>query len=104
MEPEAAEVHRTRHAVERGGLLGHADDAGMVMTDGPIQLLEKIDGFEILATAKLIRRPFTGLARVVEINHRSDRIHAQTVDVILLDPEQRIGDQKIANFMAAVVE
>ncbi len=52
----------------------------------------------------LIRRPLAVLARVVEIDHGRDRIHAQPVDVILLDPEQRIGDQKITHLVAAVIE
>ena len=44
------------------------------------------------------------LARVVEIQHRRDRIHAQPVDVVLLEPEQRVRQQEVADLVAAVVE
>ena len=45
-----------------------------------------------------------GFARVIEVEHRRDRIHAQTVDVILVQPEERVADQEIAHLVAAVVE
>ena len=45
-----------------------------------------------------------GCARVIEIEHRGDRVHAKAVDVILVDPEERVRQQKILDFVAAVVE
>ena len=87
--------------VDSSAMVTHARK---VVADGPVELLQEIDRFEILAAAVSIRRPLAVLARVVEIDHRGDRVHAQAVDVILLDPEQRIRDQEIAHFVAAVVE
>ena len=44
------------------------------------------------------------LARVVEVEHRGDGVHAQAVDVILLEPEQGAREQEAADFVASVVE
>ena len=68
-----------------------------------VHALEKVDGREILAATKLIRNPLAGFSRVVEIEHGSDGIHAKAVDVILVEPEERVGNQIILHFVAAVV-
>src|SRR5262249_17232044 len=36
--------------------------------------------------------------------HRGHGIHAQTVDVILVQPEERVAYKKIAHFISAIVE
>src|SRR5205085_11797207 len=69
-----------------------------------IQLFQKRDGFEVFASTKLIWRPLPFLAAVVEIKHRSDRIDAQSIDVKLLEPVERVCDEEIANLVATVVE
>ena len=63
-----------------------------------------MDRFQILAAAKRIRHPLTGFPRIIQVKHRRDRIHPQTVDVIFIQPEERISDQEIAHFVAAQVE
>ncbi len=67
-------------------------------------MLEKFNCLQILVTAKLIRQPLTVLLAVVQIQHGSHRIHADTVHMELLQPEQRIGDQEILYLQLAVVE
>ncbi|OIQ79884.1 hypothetical protein GALL_383660 [mine drainage metagenome] len=69
-----------------------------------VEFLEEINRFQVFAAAELVGQPFAVLARVIEINHGSHRIHAQAVDVELADPEMRVGEQEIAYFIAAVVE
>ena len=44
------------------------------------------------------------LARVVEVEHRGHGVDADAVDVVLAQPEQRVGDQEVADLVAAVVE
>src|SRR5206468_4701800 len=66
--------------------------------------LEKIDGVEILAAAVNVRNPLPRLPRIIEIKHRSHGIHAQTVDVIFVEPEKPVADEKIAHLVAAVIE
>ena len=48
--------------------------------------------------------PLAGLARVVQVEHGGDGVHAQTVDVVLVQPEQGARDQEGADLVAAVVE
>ena len=69
-----------------------------------VHALEKFDGREILAATKLIRNPLAGFSRVVEIEHGSDGIYTQTIDMILPQPEQGIGYQEIAYLTAPKVE
>ena len=58
----------------------------------------------MLAPTLVVRRPLAGPTRVVAIQHRCDRVDAQPVDVELVEPVQRVGDQEVAHLVAAVVE
>ena len=44
------------------------------------------------------------LARVVEVEHRGHGVDADAVGVELLEPEQRVGDEEVADLVAPVVE
>ena len=68
-----------------------------------VQPFEKIDSVQILAAAVTIGNPLARLARIVEIEHRSDRVHAQSVNVIFVQPEKRVGNQEVHHLIAAVV-
>ena len=52
----------------------------------------------------LFGNPFAVLARIIEIEHRGDGVHAQAVDVIFVEPEHRTRHQEAADFGAAIVE
>ena len=69
-----------------------------------IEAAQEIDGVEIFASAEFVGNPLALLARVVEIEHGGDGIHAQAVDVIFVEPEHGARHQKAAHFGAAVVE
>src|SRR3984957_13448819 len=69
-----------------------------------VQMLEETNRFQVLAATEAVWNPLARVARVVEVEHRSDRIDAQTIEVILVDPEQRVRNQKVLHFVAAVVE
>ena len=87
-----------------GGLLGDGDDAAMQLVHGGVHLLQEADRFQVLPAAVDIRRPAAVGARVVQVQHRGDGVDAQAVDVELLDPESGIGDQEVADLVAAEVE
>ncbi len=74
------------------------------MCSTSFRCLRKRNRFQILAPAEVVGNPFARLPRVIEIEHRGDRVHAQAVEVILVDPEERVREQKILHFVAAVVE
>src|SRR6266436_1864013 len=59
---------------------------------------------EVFFSAKTVGYPLAFAAAVIEIQHRGDSIYSKTVDVILVHPKQRIADQEILDFVAAIVE
>src|SRR4029077_2810662 len=63
-----------------------------------------MDGVEILSAAVNIWNPLPGLPRIVQVKHRSDGVHSQTVDVIFVEPEKRVADEKIAHFVSAIIK
>ena len=69
-----------------------------------IELLEKLNGVEIFPPAMLIGQPLARLARVVEVEHRSDRIDAQAIEMKFGQPPMRRGEQETTHLMPAVVE
>ena len=92
-----------RHARKRGGFLGDGEGAGHAVGQF-VEAAQEVDGLQVLVAAVLIGDPLARLARVVQIEHGRHGIHAQAVDVILLQPEQRVRDQERAHFVAAVIE
>ncbi len=79
-EPEAAEVDRPAHRRPRGGFLRDRHGAGVLLVDDDVELAEELDGLEVLAAAEPVRHPLPFLARVVEVEHRRHRVHAQAVE------------------------
>ena len=69
-----------------------------------VHVLQKGDGFQIFTSAELVRNPLAGFTRIVEIEHRRDRIDAQAIEMIFVDPEQRVRNEKVLHFVAPVVE
>ena len=59
---------------------------------------------EVLAAATLVGQPLTGLARVVEVHHRRDRVDAQAIDVELVDPVEGVRHEEVPHLVARVVE
>ena len=68
------------------------------------QLFQELYRFQVLAPAVFVRQPAPIRATVIEIEHRGDRINAQAINVAFLNPEERVGDQKIAHRIAPIVE
>ena len=69
-----------------------------------MKLLEEEHGLQVFASAEFVGNPLARLARVVEVEHGGDGVHAQAVDVIVVEPEEAVGDEEIAHLVAAVVE
>src|SRR6267143_4148203 len=42
-------------------------------------------------------------ARVVEVEHGGDSVYAKAVDVVFVEPEERVGDEIVLDFVAAVI-
>src|SRR5438045_3037648 len=67
-------------------------------------MLEEFNGFKILAPAELIWQPFSLFPRIIQVEHRSHRIDAQTIDVKPVAPEERVGGKKVPHFVTAIIE
>ena len=63
-----------------------------------VEAAEEVDGFEIFASAEFVGNPLALLARIVEIEHGGDGVHAQAVDVIFVEPEHGARHQEAADF------
>jgi hypothetical protein len=103
-EPESAHGSGSGDAGPGGRLLRDGHAPGLLDLDGFVELTQEGDRFEILPAAVRVGRPLAGLAAVVEIQHGRDRVDAEPIDVELVQPVERVGDQEIADLVAPVVE
>ena len=69
-----------------------------------VESLDEGHGFEVLVPPELVRNPFAGLPRIVEVEHGGHGIDAQAVYVVLVEPEEGVGDEEIDHFVPAVIE
>ena len=69
-----------------------------------IEVAQKLHRFEVLPSAELVWKPLPFFARVIEVEHGSDRIDPQTIHVIALAPEQGVGSEKISHLVSAIVK
>ena len=69
-----------------------------------VEFAHEINGFQVLTPAVLVGNPLAFLARIVQIQHRGDRIYPQAVEMELLDPVQGAGQQEVFHLVAAEVE
>ena len=77
---------------------------GVAAQNRIVQLAQESHCFQVLLAAILIGLPFALLAVVIQIQHGGHGIHAQTIDVVLLQPVQGAGDQEALHLAAAEVE
>ncbi len=103
-ETEPALLRRAGDARECGRLLGNGQHAGIVVAHRGVELPQEVDGLEVLAPAVAVGHPFPLAPAVVEIQHGGDRVDPEPIDMIVLEPEHRVGDQEVAHLVAAVVE
>ena len=67
-------------------------------------MFHEFDGVEILATAVNIGYPFARFPGVVQVEHGSNGIHSQAVDMVFVEPEKSVGDQEISYFVATEIK
>ena len=77
---------------------------GVTAQHGVVQLAQESNSLQIFLAAVLVRLPLALLAVIVQIQHGCHRVHAQTVDMVLLQPIQCAGDQEALHLAAAEVE
>ena len=88
----------------RSRFLGHRDHAGEFAVHHVVGVTQQLHRFEVLIAAVDIRRPLAFLARVIEVQHRRHRVHAQAVHVKHIAPKARVGGDEILNLGSAVIK
>ena len=104
VEAQAAVVHRIGHFGPGGGLLGDHQHVRVGPEDGGVQLLEELDGLQILLAAVDVGHPGPVLTAVVQVQHGGHRVHPQAVGVVLLQPEHGVGEEEGAHLVPAQVK
>ena len=86
-----------------GGLLRDGQRPSSPLLDHAVDVLQKFHGLQVLVAAIDIGYPLSIVLSVVEIQHRSHRIHADAIRMILFDPVQGVGDQIVTHFRPSVI-
>ncbi len=102
IEPESAHVHGARNAAPRRGLLGNHERIGVLCEHRRIEPPQKFHSLQVLVAAVNIGTPF--VAAVIEIQHARHRVHAQAVDMIHIQPIERVAYEEVAHLVSAVIE
>ena len=66
--------------------------------------MQEVHGLKIVVSSVLIRSPLSALPVIVEVQHRSDGVYTQPVDMHFLKPIHGIGNQEGMDFRLAEVE
>ena len=102
-EAEPAILDRLRDLRPCGGFLRGRGSFRKMPEQFDVEAAQEFDGFEVFPAAVPVRNPLAGGPAVVEVEHRGDGIDAQAVDAVAIEPEQRVGDQEVDHFGAAVI-
>ena len=86
------------------GLLSDHDRTGAALMDNRVEMAEEFNCLEVLVLTVLVGNPLTVLSAVIQIEHGGDRIDAQTVDVILAQPVEGVGNQEVLDLVASEVK
>src|SRR3989338_4896094 len=103
-EAQSPKINRTRNHRPGSGFLVDGECTGKLLMHYHVQLLDELQSLQVLAPTVLVWQPLAGLAGIVEVDHGSHGVHAQTVYVELIHPVVGVGDKEVAYFVAAVVE
>ena len=86
-----------------GRLLGNHHHARILLLKYGIQMLQEFDRLQVLVSAVDVRHPLAVVLSVIQIEHGSHGVHADAVGMVLLRPEDRVGDQEVRHLRSAVV-
>ena len=104
VEAETAVGRRFCHQRPGSGFLRDHHLVRVTAEHRRVALLQEGDGLQVFLAAVDVLLPFAVAAVVVEVKHAGHSVDAQAVDVVLLNPEQRAGDQEALHLRHAVVE
>ena len=103
IEAQAVVLHGSRHFRPGRGLLRDEKGPVFALLIDRIQMLQELDGLQVLLAAIDIRHPLSVIFSIIQIQHGSHRVHADAVRVVHLRPVQGVGDQEILHLGTAVI-
>ena len=104
VEPEPADARRTGDVGPGGRFLGDRQDVGELEMDLVVEPAEEGDRLVVRLRLGRDAGRLAPVARGLEVEHRGDRVDPDGVDVIEVEPVERVGDQEVRHFGAAEVE
>ena len=105
VEAQAAVLRRIGHERPRGGLLGHHHHVREVGLHGAVDLADKSAGVQVLLGTVLVELLLAGIVDAkVEVQHAGHAVHANAVNMEVLEPIQHVGDQEGADLAAGEVK
>ena len=104
VEAETPHVSRPRNHRPGSGFFGNGEDTGEVAENRMVDLAQEVGCFDIFPTPVLVGDPLPFFPAVVEVEHGCHRIHPNAIDVVLIEPEEGVGHQEVANFVTSVVK
>ena len=105
VEAQAAVLRRIGHERPRGGLLGHHHHVGVVRLHGAVDLTDKRAGVQVLLGTVLVELLLAGIVDAkVEVQHTGHAVHANAVNVEVLEPIQHVRNQEGADLAAREVK
>ena len=102
-EAQPAHVDRPRDHRPGGRFLGNGRGARIAAEHFGVDAPQERDRVEVFAPALAVRDPAALRPAVVEVEHRGDRIDAQRVDAVAIEPEQGVREQEIGDLGAAQI-
>ena len=103
VKAQAVVLHLARDLRPGCGFLCDQESVGMFFLKDRIQVLQELDGFQIFISPIDIGYPFSIIFSVIQVKHGSHGVHTDSIRMILLRPEQRIGDQEILYLRTSVI-
>ena len=85
--PEPAFVGWVRDAAPRGGFFGDGQHAIEIQVNSLVHRFQQINRAQVFTTAVLVGNPLAFFSAVIQIQHRSDRINAEPIDVVFIKPK-----------------
>ena len=104
VEAESTIFDRMGHLRPRMTLLCDHHRRRQFSRDSGVQLANKRNRFRVLVSPLRVRSPLAGLSREVEAQHAGDRVHPQPINVKLVQPIERIGNEEVPDLGTTKVE
>src|SRR3984885_14499771 len=101
---QSTQVGRTRDPGPGRRFFGDGHDSRETLVADGVKVFHEFDGIEILATAMNIGHPFARFPGVVKVEHGSNGIHSQAVNMVFVEPEKSVGDQEVSYFIATEIK